>query len=116
MSNNNTNNNKQELVFVPGTSLKEFTFANGGSVLRLSLNVSRFAEFVKQHKNEAGYINFNINRRREVGQFGDTHNMTLDLWKPEQKKTDSAPTKSAASKKTAAKPAPAPEPEDNEFV
>ena len=31
------------------------------------------------------YITLKINRRREVGKYGETHTVEVDTWKPEQK-------------------------------
>ena len=33
------------------------------------------------------YITLKINRRREVGKYGETHTVEVDTWKPEQKQT-----------------------------
>jgi hypothetical protein len=78
------NTTKTPKVYVPGTSAKEFKFADGGSVIRIGLNLEKFAPFVKQHKNERGYINFNLNLRKEVGPYGDTHSLSLDTYVPRQ--------------------------------
>jgi len=101
---------KTSKIFVPGTQIKEFTFANGGSVLRFSINLAKFGPFVKENKNENGYINFNIEKRREVGNYGDTHNVCLDTWKPAPK-TETKSAKPVTKKGDK----PAPEPEE-EFV
>ena len=53
-------------------SAKEKIFANGGSVLNIG---------IKAHTNERGYLNLNISKRNEVGQYGDTHSISLDTWK-----------------------------------
>lgn len=64
-------------------SAKQKTFSNGGSVIRLSFKDTDIAAFVRTHKNEQGYVNLIIAERREVGQYGDTHTVYLDDWKPE---------------------------------
>jgi hypothetical protein len=108
--------NKAPKIFVPGTQIKEFKFNDGGSVLRLSINVAKFAEFVKANKNESGYINFNINARQSVGQFGDTHNLTLDTWKPTKKAETAAPAAKKAAVKKEKPVAPASTENSSEFV
>ena len=108
----------KQKVYVPGTSVKEHKFPDGGSVLRVGINLEKFAPFVKQHKNERGYINFDINLRKEVGPYGDTHNISLNTWvKPENTTATEPKTKSTkpVEKKEIKKTAPAPEPEE-EFV
>lgn len=34
--------------------------------------------------NDRGYINLNLNRRKEVSQYGNTHSIVLDTWQPNQ--------------------------------
>lgn len=46
-------------------------------------NISFNAERLMQYANEKGYINMTMSKRREVGQYGDTHYFTLNDWKPE---------------------------------
>jgi len=38
--------------------------------------------------NEKGYFNLEIQKRKQVGNYGETHYVKVDEWKPEQK-TDS---------------------------
>lgn len=60
-------------------SAKAKTFNNGGSIIKVGIKVSDLAEFVKAHKNDRGYLNLVISERREVGQYGDTHSVYLDV-------------------------------------
>lgn len=111
-------NNKQEKIYVPGTSIKEFKFDGGGSVIRIGLNLEKFAPFVKQHKNERGYINFNLSLRKEVGPYGDTHSLSLDTYTPKAKPEGSPELKNKSTKPiekklTPKKEIPAPEPEED---
>ena len=69
-------------IYVPKANGKEHTFADGGKILKLGFHVDTLIEFVKKHVNEKGYINLIVTRRKEVGQFGETHGITLDTWKP----------------------------------
>ncbi len=63
-------------------SAKEKTFSNGGSLIRIGVKASDLIEFAKAHANERGYINLNVQARREVGKHGDTHSVTLDTYQP----------------------------------
>jgi hypothetical protein len=102
--------NKKPTIYVPGTFVKEVKFENGGSVIRLSINLEKFAPFVKEHKKSDGYINFNIYPRKETGTYGDTHSVSLDEWVPNKDKA--APKKAPVSaKKQVAKAAPVEQPE-----
>jgi hypothetical protein len=72
---------KEPLIFLR-CSAKKKVFDNGGSVLNVSIKGQDLTEFLSQHVNERGYLNLRIQKRREVGQYGDTHMVTLDTWKP----------------------------------
>jgi len=63
-------------------SAKEKTFSNGGSIIKLGIKVADLIAFAQQHGNERGYLNLCIGARREVGQYGDTHTVTLDSFTP----------------------------------
>lgn len=69
-------------------SAKEKTFSNGGSIIKVGVKVADLIAFAQQHGNERGYLNLTIGARREVGQYGDTHTVTLDTFTP---KAGSAP-------------------------
>lgn len=46
-------------------------------------NISVNLEKLQQYANEKGYVNMTMSKRREVGQYGDTHYFTLNEWSPE---------------------------------
>lgn len=53
--------------------------------LKMSGNLDKLVEELRQHTNEKGYFNLEIKERKEVGKYGETHSVTVDEWKPEQK-------------------------------
>jgi len=59
---------------------KEKTFDNGGSVINLGVSAAVLTEFIALHTNDRGYVNLTVQKRREPGQYGDTHMVTLDTW------------------------------------
>jgi hypothetical protein len=61
-------------------SVKKKVFSNGGSVLKLGVKADDLREFLAQHTNDRGWINFDIKERREMGKYGDTHLIQLDQW------------------------------------
>ena len=61
-------------------SAKQKRFDNGGSVINLGVKVADLVAFAQAHTNERGYLNLVISERREVGQYGDTHSVTLDTY------------------------------------
>jgi len=66
---------------------KEKVFENGGNILTITLNID---EILAQYSaygftTSAGKrtIKVKVGRRREVGQYGETHTVEIDTWKPE---------------------------------
>lgn len=43
-------------------------------------NMSFNLEKLKQYANEKGYVNITMSKRRELGQYWDTHYFTLNDW------------------------------------
>ena len=65
-------------TYIDGTSCKAI---NGqfGEFFNISINVEK----LQQYANEKGYVNMVMSKRREVGQYGDTHYFTLNEYNPE---------------------------------
>lgn len=65
-------------TYIDGTSCKA---VNGqfGEFFNISINIEK----LQQYANEKGYVNMTMSKRREPGQYGDTHYFTLNDWKPE---------------------------------
>lgn len=98
--------------YVPKCSCKSHTFADGGTILKLSFKVEELAAFVRENKNERGYINLIVAERREPGRYGDTHTVYLDEWKP---KTEGRPSSGGGARRwQRPNPAPAPAPESED--
>lgn len=53
--------------------------------ISIGVKVEDLIAFATQHGNERGYLNLEIKERREVGQYGDTHSVTLDTFVPNSK-------------------------------
>lgn len=60
-----------KLDFVPKSAAKA---ANSPY---FSLNLGLHVETLAQYANEKGFVNLNITERKEVGQYGDTHNVRV---------------------------------------
>ena len=80
----------EQKTYVPKSSAKEVQFKNGGSILKVGLHVESMIAFLQAHRNESGYVNLGISRRREVGSHGDTHCVWPDTWKPDMNKMRAA--------------------------
>jgi hypothetical protein len=86
-------------TYIDGTSCKAVT-GQFGEFFNMSFNLEK----LQQYANEKGYVNVTMSKRKEAGQYGDTHYFTLNDWKPEgdSSYSNNAPTenKSADSKTT----------------
>ena len=70
-----------EKVYARGNA-SEHVFENGSSLVNFSINL----EDLKQYSDEKGWINLVIQAKRETDQFGNTHAVTVNTWKPDKKK------------------------------
>lgn len=82
-------------TYIDWTSCKA---VNGqfGEFYNMSFNIEKLS----QYANEKGYVNVTMSKRREVGQYGDTHYFTLNDWNPENAENSGqqdAPQKSNSS-------------------
>ena len=68
-------------IFLGSAKQREGKF---GLFFSLSFSKKDYEEMGK-HFNDRGYVNLVMNERKEVGQFGDTHSVSIDNWKPEPK-------------------------------
>jgi hypothetical protein len=71
--------------YINGVSLKMKEFPNGGQQMKFSISFEKFVDQIRPLVNEKGYVNLIISSRKEVGKYGDTHCLSVDTWKPEQK-------------------------------
>ena len=70
---------------------KKITFPDGGTLLKVVLDLTDLNEAAKKHGFEsdrgqsAGHkkIKIELCRRREADTYGNTHYATVDTWKPE---------------------------------
>lgn len=70
-------------TYIDGSSCKA---VNGqfGEFFNMSFNVEK----ISQYANEKGYVNMTMSKRKEPGQYGDTHYFTLNDWKPEGERAE----------------------------
>ena len=80
-----------EKIYV-GTA-KEKTFDDGGSTINIVMSL----DGMKDHFEKYGFITDKgmhkikliVSKRREEDQYGNTHYVTIDTWKPERAETPS---------------------------
>ena len=74
-------------------SAKEKTFNDGGSVIEVSLTLDGMADYFKAYGFTANsgkkIIKLKISKRRSVGQYGETHTVEVDTWKPDANRAQS---------------------------
>ena len=69
-------------TYVPRASVKEHVFPDGGKLLKIGFHAETVAAFLKEHANEKGFVNLVVARRKQPGQYGETHTLYLDTYKP----------------------------------
>jgi len=66
---------------------KEHVFPDGGRQVKIRLSLQDMEAHFEKYgwTTDAGkmYINLILSERREVDQYGNTHNLTIDTWKPQ---------------------------------
>ena len=77
-----------EKKYVNEIILKEHTFDNGGSLLKVSVKVPELIETLKEIE-ENGWANLCIGKRQTPSDKGVTHYAYVDEWKPDVSKPDS---------------------------
>ena len=73
-------------TYIEWTSCKAI---NGqfGEFFNISFNIEK----LQQYANEKGYVNLTMSKRREVGQYGDTHYFTLNEYNPNNNQNNTEP-------------------------
>lgn len=67
---------------------KEKTFDNGGSIINITIGLDGIKEYFEQYgfTTDQGKkkLKLIVSKRREIDQYGNSHYVTVDTWKPEQ--------------------------------
>tara|TARA_R110000751_G_scaffold16235_1_gene51599 strand:- start:2575 stop:2829 length:255 start_codon:yes stop_codon:yes gene_type:complete len=72
----------EEKIYV-GSGTEKFD----GNLVSCSLCLSDLpSEHIQTGRNGKKYINLNVQKKKETDQFGKTHYVAVDTWKPEPKK------------------------------
>ncbi|QDP64937.1 MAG: hypothetical protein Unbinned1473contig1002_27 [Prokaryotic dsDNA virus sp.] len=70
--------------YVNGMIIKEKTFDNGGTQLKVSIKVEDLITQLNEFKSD-GWVNLIVSRRKEPSDAGVTHYTYVDTWKPKKK-------------------------------
>ena len=82
-------------TYIDGTSCKSI---NGqfGEFFNMSFNLEK----LQQYANEKWYVNMTMSKRKEPGQYWDTHYFVLNEWTPEGDSNSNQPQSNAWDNKT----------------
>jgi hypothetical protein len=78
--------NQQNKIYVGFA--KQIDFANGGNIIKISLNESDIAKL--QDNLTDGKIRLALMKRKEADKWGNTHSLEIDTWKPTTPKSQPA--------------------------
>jgi hypothetical protein len=62
-----------EKTFMDGLFIREKQFDNGGSIIKIDIDVSRFSKQIEELKNEKGFVSIDIKKRMNKSDNGLTH-------------------------------------------
>jgi hypothetical protein len=79
-------------TYIDGTSCKAIS-GQFGEFFNISVNIEK----LQAYANEKGYVNMTMSKRREPGQYGDTHYFTLNEYNPENNTSNNNPSTSKES-------------------
>lgn len=71
------------------------TYINGMSAKRINwsywefFNISINLEKIQEYKNDKGYVNVVMSKRKESWKYWETETFTLNEWKPKEENTNS---------------------------
>jgi hypothetical protein len=75
-----------EKKYVNGIIIKEKTFDNGGTQLKMSIKKDDVIQQLNELEDN-GWVNLIISRRQNPSDTGITHYTYVDTWKPSKKKS-----------------------------
>ena len=81
---------KEAPIYVGNGKRREFTTDDGSTIITVGLSLCLSdipKEFIqKSDKNGKSYVNLDLNKRREVSEYGHTHSLKVNTWKPDKEK------------------------------
>ncbi len=81
-----------EKIYVGGAKAK--TWDDGNTSFNISFSDADIKILI-ENQNEKGYVNLKMNQRREPSQYGQTHSIVIDDWKPTQSASPAPQTQAA---------------------
>jgi len=71
-------------TFINGLFIREKEFDNGGSILKVDINVDTLFDQLQSLKNEKGFVSIDVKKRREKGSNGLSHFAELNTFVPKE--------------------------------
>jgi len=79
-----------EKQYVNGIYIKEKVFADGGSLLNISISKAAIKEFA-ENLDDKGYAKITIAKRKEADKYGNTHYSYYNSYEPKQTQPETNP-------------------------
>jgi hypothetical protein len=79
---------KAQKTFADGFKVRA-KIINTKSVFSVNIQADKFSEFLKNHKNEKGYVTIDCWELDQPDKYGHTHNASLNEWTPNKKSAPS---------------------------
>ena len=72
---------KKETNFASGVFIKEITFDNGNTLMKINFDARKFCNWMKENVNANGYVQTDVWSNKEGSKF--THSMTKNDYDPQ---------------------------------
>ena len=79
----------EDKTFINGLFIREKEFDNGGSIIKVDINVNALCDQLQTLKNEKGFVSIELKKRREKAENGISHYAELNTFVPKQKQGSS---------------------------
>jgi len=79
----------EEKTFINGLFIREKEFDNGGSIIKIDINVDTLHDQLAALKNDKGFVSIELKKRREKAENGISHYAELNTFVPKSKEQSS---------------------------
>jgi hypothetical protein len=80
----------EDKTFINGLFIREKEFDNGGSIIKIDINVNALHDQLAALKNDKGFVSIELKKRREKAENGISHYAELNTFVPKQKDQNSS--------------------------
>tara|TARA_R100000734_G_scaffold19138_1_gene18430 strand:+ start:1054 stop:1350 length:297 start_codon:yes stop_codon:yes gene_type:complete len=74
----------EDKTFINGLFIREKEFDNGGSIIKVDINVNTLFEQLQALKNDKGFVSIELKKRREKSENGLSHYAELNTFVPKE--------------------------------